>query len=166
MSANIKDDKVNIFIRESQLIEARSFLGSGLYSAMQEDFEDITKSFTNPEYTALMFGANYTNYAGVDVIFNGYANALIYFSYARFLLQQQLNVSRFGLESIQDTISEDAPVAQIRTKSKEALSVALQYQKDTSLFLESKNKETPPPYPEYNRNETKPKKTSFTFFKL
>jgi len=162
ISKNIADDKINIFIRESQLIEVRAFLGAELYLKLQEDYDDITKTFTDPIYTDLWFGTDYTNYAGVEVRFNGYANSLIYFTYGRFLLQQQMNVSRFGLESIQDTISEDTPVSQIRTKAKEALSVAIQYQKDCEEFINSNTEE----YPEYKTKKTTGKSTSFNFFKL
>jgi hypothetical protein len=162
ISANISDEKINIFIRESQLIEIRSFLGAELYLLLEEDYDEILKTFTTPIYNDLWFGADYTTSAGKDVRFNGYANSLIYFSYGRFLLQQQMNVSRFGLESIQDTISEDAPVAQIRTKAKEALSVAIQYQKDTEAFIQS----NPDDYPTFKTKDTTGKSTSFNFWKL
>jgi hypothetical protein len=162
ISKNITDEKINIFIRESQLIEIRSFLGAELYLDLQLDYVELTKVFTDPLLSALWYGEDYTNTAGKDVRFNGYANSLVYFTYGRFLLQQQLNVSRFGLESIQDTISEDAPVAQIRTKAKEALSVAIQYQKDTEAFIKS----NPDDYPTFKTKDTTGKSTSFNFWKL
>ena len=143
ISKNISDEKINIFIRESQLIEIRSFLGAELYLKLQEDYDEITESFTDPLLEKLWFGADYNNKEGKQVRFNGYANSLIYFTYGRFLLQQQMNVSRFGLESLQDTISEDTPVAQIRTKAKEALSVAIQYQKDAEAYLHSNSDDYP-----------------------
>lgn len=163
MSQNITEAKLDIFIREAQLIEARSFLGEGLYLALQEDFDDTLKTFNEQRFTDLMYGVDsYTNYAGVEVRFNGYANAIVYWSFGRFLLQQQMNVSRFGVESVQNEISEDITGGSLRTKSKESLSVAIQYQKDCLQFLES-NKSV---YPEYVQNDTKPKRTSFTFFKV
>ena len=162
ISKNISDDKINIFIRESQLIEVRSFLGAELYLKLQEDYDDVLKVFTDPTLEALWYGVDYANKEGKDIRFNGYANSLIYFTYGRFLLQQQMNVSRFGLESIQDTISEDTPVAQIRTKAKEALSVGIQYQKDAEEFILSNSSD----YPTFSTKATTGKSTSFNFFKL
>jgi hypothetical protein len=161
ISKNITDEKVEIFIRESQLIEIRGFLGGELYTAMQLDFDETTPTFPDQLYTDLWYGVDYT-YQSKEIRFNGYANSLVYFAYGRFLLQQQLNVSRFGLESLQDTISEDITTAQIRTKAKESLSVAIQYQQDTLAYL----KANAASYPLYVQNETKPKTTSFTFNKL
>ena len=162
MSANIADSKIDIFIRESQLIEIRAFLGPELYLLMVEDYDQNLKTFSNQIYTDLWFGVDYTDINSKDVRFNGYMNSLIYFTYSRFLLQQQMNVSRFGLESLQDDISEDSPVSQIRTKAKESLSMAIQYQKDCTSFLIVRNTV----YPTWVQSETKPKNTSFNFFKL
>jgi len=164
LSSNIKEGRVNIFIRESQLIEIRAFLGSGLYNLLLADYDELLKTFTDPRFTDLWFGGLYTNYAGVEINFNGYASGLVYFAYARFLHQQQVNVSRFGVESVQSDISEDISNPQVRNKAKDALQVALQYQKDTFKFLEA-NKDT---YPEYDLNcsNEKGKKNSFPFFIL
>ena len=161
-SKNITDEKINIFIRESQIIEIRGFLGEELFLLMQEDFDDLVPEFSEARFTQLWYGTNYVNNQGQSIRFNGYANSLIYFAYGRFLLQQQANVSRFGVQSLQDTVSEDVSQGHIRTKSKEALSMAIKYQQDTSQFLKSHKSE----FPEYEENETKPKDTSLTFFKL
>jgi len=162
ISANIKDSKIDIFIRESQLIEVRNFLGPQLYKLLLDDYDEQTKTFTSTIYSSLWNGSSYTTSEGKEEIFNGLINALIYFTYSRFILQQQMNVSRFGLESIQDTISEDTPVGAVRTKAKEALSVALVYQRDAEKFIESNKTD----YPTYATKTTKAKKTSFNFFKL
>ena len=43
ISANIKDSKIDIFIRESQLIEVRNFLGPQLYKLLLENSAGILR---------------------------------------------------------------------------------------------------------------------------
>ena len=162
ISKNIATEKIDIFIRESQLIEIRAFLGSTIYLQLQEDYDENTKTFGNPIFNSLWFGVDYINKKQEEVRFNGYMNSLVYFAYGRFLLQQQMNVSRFGLESLQDTISEDTPLAQVKTKAKEALSMAIQYQEDCVKFIEVHATD----YPTFKTKESKGKNTSFTFFRV
>ena len=161
ISANIADAKINIFIREAQSIEARGFLGQDLWYIMQNDW-NVT-DFTTALYNELWFGTDYVNKAGNTIKFNGYISAVTYFTYARFIKQQQMNVSRFGLESIQNEISEDVSNAQIRSKEKDALQLAFSYQKDAETFL----KDQSTLYPTWAQAEDKtPRKTSLSFFKL
>lgn len=162
ISANIPEAKIDGYIREAQTVEIRAFLGQELWSAMQADWIELSTEFADDRFNDLWFGANYTNYAGVDLKFNGYINAGVYFAYGRFLVQQQVNVSRFGVESIQNEISEDIGNPQIRVKARDASQVAFAYQNDALAFLESNLSI----YPEYKQNETRAKKTSFNFFKL
>jgi len=153
MSANISEDRINIFIREAQFLEIKTFLGETLYGLMQNDWDDTLKEFPNSVYNDLWFGVDN---------FNGYMNAGIYFAYTRFLLQHQVNVSRFGVESVQDEISEDISNAQIRSKTNDSRKVALKYQEATRLFLEE-NKED---YPDFEVTQVKKNRTAFPFFKL
>jgi len=162
ISANIPDEKMNAYIREAQTVECRGFLGQQLWTAMQLDWNELTTEFNEPRFNELWFGTDYTNYAGVEIRFNGYVNAGIYFAYGRFLVQQQVNVSRFGVESVQNEISEDISNAQIRTKSRDASQVAFSYQNDAIAYLKSNQTL----FPEYKFNESKTKKTSFNFFVL
>lgn len=156
ISKNISTEKVNIFIREAQVVEARAFLGKELYNLMQNDWNIGTGEFDDPIYNHLWFGTEYNN-----IKFNGYANAVVYFAYYRFLLQQQTNISRFGVESVQNEISEDITDAQIRIKSKDSLQIAFTYQNDTKEFL-CDNKSI---YPTWKESK-KAKKQSYNFFKL
>lgn len=161
ISANIPEEKINIFIREAQSVEARGFLGQDLWYEMQKDWN--ATDFATAKYNDLWFGTDYTNSKGNTIRFNGYMNAVVYFTYARFIKQQQMNVSRFGLESVQSDISEDVSNAHIRSKEKDALQVAFGYQKDAQTFLQDK-KDT---YPAWDKAEDlTPRKTSLSFFKV
>lgn len=162
ISPNITDDKFDQFIREAQAIECRDFIGAELWLVLQDDFDINTSTFTDPRLTNFWFGQDYTTQAGKNIRYYGYINAGIYFAYSRFLIQQQVNVSRFGVESVQNEISEDITNGQIRLKGRDAQQVAFNYQNDAYLFL----KENSSIYPEYVEKDTNPKRTSFSFFKV
>lgn len=162
ISPNIQDAKFEQYIREAQAVECRDFLGAELWLILQEDYDDVAKLFTAPRLQNLWFGTDYVNPAGVTVRFYGYINAGIYFSYSRFLLQQQTNVSRFGVESVQNEISEDISNPQVRLKGRDAQQMAFNYQNDAYTFLTDQ----PTIYPEYVQAKTQPKRTSFSFFKV
>ena len=151
ISANVKEARLDVYIREAQYLEIRLFLGAELYNLMQEDWNGT--EFDEPLFNNLWFG--------VDG-FHGYMNAGIYFSYSRFLLQQQVNVSRFGVESVQNEISEDISNAQIRSKTNDARKVALKYQEETLVYLEENKTD----YPEFIPRDVKKNRTAFGFFKL
>ena len=153
ISANIKEEKINIFIREAQFLDVKAFLGADLYGEMQDDWNEGAFEFDEALFNDLWFGAGN---------FNGYMNAGIYYSYSRFLLQQQVNVSRFGVESVQNEISEDVSNAQIRSKTNDARKVALKYEQETGLYL----KENSSDYPAYSVPGKPTNKTAFGFFKL
>ena len=153
ISANIAEGKMNMFIREAQFLDVKKFLGKELYSLMQADWNEANSEFDNALYNNLWFGVGE---------FNGYMNSGIYYSYARFLLQQQVNVSRFGVESVQNEISEDISNAQIRSKTNDARKVALRYEEETLDYLNDNTTD----YAEFQKEDVKKNRTSFGFFKL
>jgi len=162
ISKNIKDEKLDAFIREAQMVEVRGFLGQPLWTAMQIDWNELTTGFNDQRFNDLWFGTDYINYAGVNIRFNGYIASAIYFAYGRFINQQQVNVSRFGVESVQNEISVDISNPQVRLKERDSSQVAFAYQNDCIAFLKS----FPSLYPEFTPDDNKAKKTSFNFFKL
>ena len=162
ISANVKSTRLEGYVRESQIVEIRDFVGQSLYTAIQNDYDETLKTFTDPRFDDLWFGTEYTTTTGETWRFNGLLSALIYWSYGRFLVQQQVNVSRFGVESVQNDISEDIDVAQVRIKQRDAQQVALRYQNDAEKFLNT----NAAVYPEYVKNNTDPRRSAFTFFKV
>lgn len=157
LSANISDDVFNQFIIEAQETEMRSFFGDAFYSDLINDFDELGGSFDLTEYQTLFFGGGPAGF-----LYNGYSMALLYFTYARILTQQQVNVSRFGVESIQNEISEDTTNPQIRMKIADANKMAFHYQNQTIKFLDENKTD----YPLYIPSDTNPRKVNTSFFKL
>jgi len=162
ISQNITDEKLNIFIREAQVINVRTFLGVQLYLRMLNDYDTATKTFTTQRYTDLWYGIDYTNTASVEVRFNGLMSAAIYFAYSRFLQQQNTNVGRFGVGSLSQDDTESSTVASVNTNSRQAANMALAYQQDCEIFL----KDQVAIYPEFGTKTTTGQKLAFNFFKI
>ena len=163
ISANIKTEKFDIFIREAQTVEIAGFLGLPLYSAMVADWDPVLEQFNDERFNELWFGIDYVNNAGVDIRFRGYQPSALYYAYSRFLKQQQTNVSRFGVQSIQDTVSVDQSAGTVRTKANDAEQMAKTYELQTATFLYEKRTT----YPEFYQNNSGPSNnTAFDFFVL
>ena len=162
ISKNIDPDRLNVYVRESQVKEMRSFLGDTLYLALINDYTEVGDTFSEQRFTDLWFGSDY-DFKGNQRRFYGLKPAIVYYAYSRFIKNQQVNVTRYGVKHINDENSEDETVQQVRTKTNDANSYGLLYQADAELFLNENQSD----YPEFEVSETAgEKKTSFKFTKL
>ncbi|KKM71787.1 hypothetical protein LCGC14_1427120 [marine sediment metagenome] len=85
---------------------------------------------------------------------------LLYFSYARFLKNQDIVVTSYGVRVLKDgELSEKETRAQIRTKSREAYSTGLIYQKQCDGFIKANTSA----FPLYSPD---PKQMSFKMIKV
>ena len=138
VSTNTDADRLNAFIRESQLKEIRDFLGSGLYFALINDYTpDVDEgTFTEQRFTDLWFGASYS-VNGFTIQFYGLKAAHVYFSYDRFLYNQKLNVTRYGSRILEDNdLSANAEFT--RKYEVSADSMGLLYRNDADKFINEK----------------------------
>ena len=163
ISTNTDADRLNAFIRESQLKEIRDFLGSGLYFALISDYTaDVDEgTFTEQRFTDLWFGATYT-VNGFEIQFYGLKAAHVYFSYDRYLYFQKLNVTRYGSRVLEDNdLSENIPVTRKYEISSD--SMGLLYRNDADKFINEKIST----YPEFeNPNKVPLQQTGWKFQKI
>ena len=162
ISSNIAATTLNIYIREAQTINLKTFLGGVTYKLLLDDYTVNTKTFATQKYTDLFFGSNYTNKRGESVRQNGLAPALIYFTYSRFLLQHNVNVGRYGVSSLNQDTAETSSSSTVRNNSTQANAMALTYQSEVGTFLN--DKETV--YPEWQKKKTHGQKIAAPFFKV
>jgi len=163
VSDNIDEPRFNTFARESQMREMRSFLGDALYNALIKDFTPDAGegTFTEQRFTDLWFGTVYTRNS-FTVQFNGLKPAIVYYAYERFIYYQKLNVTRYGVRTLQDNdLSNNAELVKKWEVSSD--SMGLMYQEDSDKFLN----ENSSLYPEWDKPEMKMKKsTGWNFFKV
>ena len=163
LSSNSDTGRIDQSIREAQINEMTQFLGGELYLLMLNDYDDVSDSFSNPDYETLWFGEDY-EYKNKTQRFNGLKPAITLYAYARMLDTIQLNVTRAGVVTFtEDTVSDPAAQAQIVTKVKSARSEALVYLSRADKYLRA----FPDKYPEYKTKDSDiPSKTSLQMFKI
>ena len=162
ISANITEAKIEPYIRETQSLSVRTFLGDQLYLLLLNDYTVSSNQFGSQRFTDLWFGSDYTNSNGVTVRQNGLKIAAIYFCYGQFILQQNTNVGRYGVGSLNQTDTETSGNSTVRTKKNQSDSIALNYQASVGLFLNDKATT----YPEWQTKTTTGQKIAAPFFKV
>ena len=161
ISANMDAGRIEPFIREAQNVEAIRILGPELWKVLYDDYDNDLDTFATPKYTDLWKGTDSVTIDGVAVLFQGLKEAITYYTYARVLTNNSLNVTRFGNKHMIRDESEDEINPQIRTKSADARAMALKYEKETIAFLEEKRSD----YTEWI-SITRTSNKSFEFFRV
>lgn len=162
VSSNIPNSKIELFIRESQVIEIRNFLGAELYKLLQDDAtEGDPTTWSEARFTNLWNGSAYT-YRSTSVDFYGLSYACAYFTLARLIENNQVNITRYGVDTLTNDGGEDASQAQMRTIATRMKQLGVRNLEEADQFLLAQ-KNT---YPEFYKTHTPPNKTSLSFFKV
>ena len=152
--------RLDPYILESQQIEMQDILGEELYTTMVNDW-DGASDFTLDRFKDLWNGVEYTK-SGKTVRMYGLNYVVAYYTYARFLYNQNLVVSRFGVKSKTNDNSEEKLNSEIRTKADKAKSMALKFTGQVNDFLLEKSGE----YPEWRPIVGVRRKTSYQFSRV
>ena len=160
LSVNINDARILPYIREAQRFDLVKFLGRALYYDWMNDRTDVT-TWTTAKYGSLWTGATYSD--GSNTVYcHGLKLTLLYYSYARFLKDQDLNVTSYGNKILSDgDLSEREQMAQIRTHERKAISKAIYYQEECRAFISANSGDFP-----LMSSSDGPKKMSFQMIKV
>jgi hypothetical protein len=143
---------------EAQDQDLRPILGDGLYyDFMNEVFDTGGDMYSS--YQSLLNGVAYT-LNGQTVYYDGLKPMLIYFTLARFVQNNPIHITRFGVVTKVVAQSQTVDPQILRQLVNELRSNALTYKNQTDTYL-LQNSST---YTLYNGNDTY-QKTSFNFFK-
>ena len=159
LSVNINDARILPYVREAQRIDIVKFLGRALYYDWMNDQTAGTWVATN--YQELFDGDTYSD--GSNTVFcHGLKLTLLYYSYARFLKDQDLNVTSYGNKILSDgDLSEREQMAQIRTHERKAIGKAIYYQEECRAFISANSGDFP-----LMSSSDGPKKMSFQMIKV
>lgn len=157
--ADIPAERINVYIEESQKAELRAVLGEPLYYDFITKYNDSgDPMYTN--YQNLLNGTTYT-YNNDTIEFFGIKPMLVYYTLARFLTNQPMNITRYGVVMKTNDQSSNASAEQVRMTSNELRGEAVRYQNDLVQFLVEKSTT----YPLYDSSDSKPiDETTFRFF--
>ncbi len=107
-------------------------------SAFSADPSAGAFTYNLEKYHELFVGLDYT-YSGEVIKLEGLKPALVYFAYARLLLHNPVQVSRFGVEEKESGNSQGLDIQRIRAEQKDAKAVALNYLADAEAYLDANN---------------------------
>lgn len=161
--AVIDDDRITPFIIEAQQNDLRPALNDALYYDLMTKFTQAGDDMYSA-YQDLIDGKEYT-YGSHTVYFSGIKPMLAYFTLARFIVSQQVNITRFGVTQKLTPQSEPTSFAAIQAEANQMKSTAISYQNELIQFLETKAST----YPLYNTaggSSNISSRTSFKIFKL
>jgi hypothetical protein len=87
ISANIKPERLNVFIKKAQDLDLKPFLGHALYYDFIQHFNDdgTIKNDAPQPYKDLFNGSEYLDKYGHIVLYEGLQPTLVYFTFARFI---------------------------------------------------------------------------------
>ena len=136
MSKGIPFDRINPFIQESQDLEVCSVLGDPLYTDLLAKF-NVTTDPLYAIYRDLLYGKTYTPQGEVGPIqYKGIVPMLVYFSLARFFVNNPINITKYGIVAKNNEYSEALDQATITNAVNELKSIGVAYQHKVIKFLQ------------------------------
>jgi hypothetical protein len=141
LSQNIDYEAIAPYINEAQDLDLSPLLGEALY------YDFISKVLNKNDskyldYQTLLNGGTYVK-ENTNILFKGVKPFLVYMAYSRLILEHQVKVTRFGVNTKDGNQSIPTEFGRIKLMSNEARDKAVAYGTAVSNFLEA-SKETYP----------------------
>lgn len=137
ISSSVNEAKrITPFIYEAQVFDLKPLMGAALY-------DDCVINKTVAPYAQLIAGTQYTDTNGHAVIFEGIGAALAYFAYARFIENQQITITAFGVVQKETPYSSNVDARTIQQRATQARSGALAYWAQAAKYMTDMNAAAP-----------------------
>lgn len=157
--ADIHPDRIDPYIREAQVLNLRPLLNEALYYDFLNKFQDTGDSMYSA-YQNLLNGTTYT-YEGQTIEYLGLKPMMVYYTLARFVVNNQVNFTAYGVAYKRSDESDRLDADSIRVQVNQFREIALAYQNGVKQFLDY-NTATYTLY--YTLNQS-PQKSGLSFFK-
>ena len=137
ISANIKPERLKVFITKAQDLDLKPFLGRSLYFDFIKHFnEDGTIKDDAPQsYKDLLNGSEYLDKRGHIVLYEGLLPTLLYFAFARFIEADAIRYTATGPVQKQTDQSVRLSPAEITKLVQQQRSVANAHANEVDKFL-------------------------------
>lgn len=137
ISANIKPERLGVFISKAQELDLKPFLGYALYYDLLKHFntDGSLKDDAPQPYKDLVNGTEYLNKRGYVVLYQGLAPLLVYFAFARFVEDDAVHYTATGPVMKQREGATALSPADITKLVQQQRSTANAYTNDAERFL-------------------------------
>lgn len=122
------DALMNTHILNAQLYDVRPSLGDAFYA-------DMVTNITDPNYTALLDGGNYT-YSSKLYFFQGLKKAIVHYSYARYAMRGNVQDTGSGLVKKVNPNSEHLDIKEYTKEAEYHKNLAVGAMMDCALYLQ------------------------------
>ena len=126
--ATVNAERLEPYIMEAQRLDIKPFLGEELY-------HDFVENVDTTNYKKLLSGGDYT-YGNYTYYFNGIKPALVYFAYSRFLQNQGVTVTGFGVVQKKTEFSDQVDNDTLSRLVTSAREVGYAYLREVETFLD------------------------------
>ncbi|MGY3211165.1 DUF6712 family protein [Mucilaginibacter sp. HD30] len=137
ISANIKPERLKVFVTKAQDLDLKPFLGRSLYYDFIKHFnEDGTiKDDASQHYKDLLNGSEYLDKRGHIVLYEGLLPTLLYFAFSRFIEADAIRYTATGPVQKQADQSIRLSHSEITKLVQQQRSVANAHANDVDKFL-------------------------------
>ena len=146
ISKHVDDNRIDIFIKESELLNIKPRIGDELYidltNFINSDSIDKLK-FPHEYYEKLLSGGEYLTSDGSKKYFAGLIECLNYYVYARLIANNSETVTRFGFVEKNDEYSSNVELKKQLKSEKDVLQIADMYISDCLDYLKENYKNIP-----------------------
>lgn len=126
MSVHVENDKIDVFIREAEDMDIKPVLGDSLLLAVK----------ANPSrFQTLLNGGSYVDGMGRKKSISGLKSALSYFVYARFVRNNDGNVTRVGFVNNNNDYSSRVMDAERERAYNDSVAIGQRYLKECMEFV-------------------------------
>lgn len=137
IAANIKPDRINVFIRKAQELDLKPFLGYALYYDLIKNIntDGTIKDEAPQHYKDLLNGSEYLDEQGHIVLYQGLQPVLAYFTFARFIEADAVHYTATGPVTKRYDNADALPLKDVTKLVQQQRSTANAYANETERFL-------------------------------
>jgi hypothetical protein len=137
IAANIKPERIKVFIQKAQELDLKPFLGYILYNELIKnlDADGTLKDEALQHYKDLLNGSEYLDERGHIVLYQGLQPMLTYFTFARFIEADAVHYTATGPVIKRYDNADAVPMKDIVKLVQQQRSTANAYANETERFL-------------------------------
>jgi hypothetical protein len=145
ISASVKTDRLNVFIKKAQELDLKPLLGYALYYDFSKNFNDdgTLKDDAPQHYKDLMNGTEYLDKRGHIVLYQGLSPVMVYYAFARFIEGDAIHYSATGPVIKHHDQGDSLGAEGIVKLVQQQRSIANAYANETERFLKDHKNDFP-----------------------
>lgn len=127
--ASVTYARLSPYMMQAQWFDIRQQLGDVFYT-------DMITNYSSEPYATLLNGGTYTDTDNNTITFTGLSYAICYYAYAKFILNQQISVTSFGVVQKTNEFSQVLDVKSLNLQANQNVLFADAIMNDVKKYLD------------------------------